>query len=140
MELLALLFFNVPLDHFICDRTGGRGKVASCPEVLPPERLSDRWEHLEELVGTLSLEFLHDVTHGEVRWIRGEEMDVVGGYFAADDMHLELRTDPPDEFPHCFTHLPYKHTLAVLGNPDKVYLEIGSGVGGASVKSHGLLS
>ena len=120
MEVLSVLILDVRLNELIGDGAGGRGKVASCPEVPSPEFLAEFWEHLEELVGTFALQFLHSIGEMKGNGIGEEEMDMIRGYFAADDMDFELRGDPADEFPHGLSGLSCEHPPTVLREPDEM--------------------
>ena len=124
VEILALLIFDVPLDHLVGDGTGGRGKVAPCPEMPSPEFLAQLRKHLEELIGTLALELLHGIGNVQRHGIRDEQMDMIWGYFAADDVHLQFRGNPADELPHGLSCLSYEHPPTVLREPDKMHFHV----------------
>lgn len=118
MKILPFLVLDVLLNHLVGNGARGRSKVAPSPEVSSPESFANTWEELEQFVRALALDLLHDVADGEMGWIGGEEMNMVRGHFAADDMDIQFGANPSNEIPHRFSDRTHQNLFAIFGNPD----------------------
>jgi len=85
VDRLSLLTFDILLNHFIGNGSTGGGKVATRPEVPAPERFLELREQLEELVRTLSFEFLDCVGDVNGNRVGDKQMHMVRRQSAEGD-------------------------------------------------------
>ena len=97
LDRFTFLLVDVLVDHLIGDRAGGDRKVAACPEVPTPELALEVRELLEEKARAGALEPLHDLADVLVRAVAEEQVHVVRGDFARDDLEIVLGRDLPQK-------------------------------------------
>ena len=139
MEVLALLVFDVLLNHLVRDVAAADGSVPSGPEVSSPKLLPDVWQFFVEEVRTLPLEFLRHVTDREVGWVGEEQMDMVRGNLSADDAHLQFGTDPPEQGSDYLTDLAHQDSSAVFWDPHQMHFQICFRVAMGTVELHAVI-
>ena len=139
MEVLALLVFDVLLNHLVRDVAAADGAVPSGPEVSSPELFPDVWQFFVEEVHTLALEFLRYVTDREIGWIGEEQVNMIRGNLSADDAHLQFGTDPPEQGSDHLTNLAHQDSSTVFWNPDQMHLQICFCVAVRTVELHAVI-
>ena len=140
LDRLAFLLVDVLVDHLIGDRARGDRKVAARPEVPTPELALEVRELLKEKARAGALEPLHDLADVLVRAVAEEQVHVIRGDLARDDLEIVLGRDLPQKVTSPDRDRARQHPLAVLGDPDEVNLEIVTRVAARAVSSHGATS
>ena len=135
LDRLALLLVDVLVDHLVGDRPGGDRKVAACPEVPTPELALEVRELLKEKARAGALEPLHDLADVLVSAIAEEQVHVVRGDFARDDLEIVLGRNLPQQVTGPDGDRSRQHPLTVLWDPDEVNLEVVTRVAAKAVSS-----
>ena len=122
--IFIFMVFDVVVNHLGRDVSGTHRKESSCPEMLSPIPFAERRKLLLEFAGARSLHELHEFAQGEVRGVREEKVDVLGGNHAGHDYGIILGTYPADELPQAYCHGSGENGIAVLRDPDDMRFEI----------------
>ena len=136
LDRLALLLVDVLVDHVVGDGAGGHGEVAARPEVPAPELTLEVRELLQQEPRTRSLEPLHDLADVLVSAVAEEQVHVVRGDFARDDLEIVLGRNLPQQVTGPDGDRSRQHPLTVLWDPDEVNLEVVTRVAAKAVSSH----
>lgn len=75
-------------------------------------------------IGTLPFYDLHDMARGMMRWDGKEEMDMIGGYFACDNLPVVLSANLPDDIPDGRSDNACKNCFSIFRNPDEMDSDI----------------
>jgi hypothetical protein len=108
--------------------------------MLAPVLLLEMGEFLEQKPRTRSLEPLYDLADVLVRPIADEHVHMVRRYLARDDVQFVLHCDLPQKIPNPRRYRARQHTLAVLGAPHQVDLEVVLCVTAEPISSHSATS
>ena len=83
----------------------------------PPELPCKFLVFAQQLAGGLSLEPLDEFRYRKMRRHRLEEMQVVFGNMAFDDLNVHCLTNLPYQLPHPDRYFPMKNGLAIFSDP-----------------------
>ena len=98
---------------------------------------SRRWRPCEAAeIDSTDSEPLHNLADVLVRAVAEEQVHVIRGDLARDDLEIVLGRDLPQKVTSPDRDRARQHPLAVLGDPDEVNLEIITRVAAKAVSSH----
>src|SRR5712691_2560954 len=97
---LGTLEPNILGNRLVGDVAAAAHEVAASPQVPTPERRPQPSIILEEMMGGLALDRLHDTPRREVGWGTQQEMDMVGSHMSFENLDVLTPTDFPDQIPH----------------------------------------
>src|SRR2546427_4475161 len=99
-------------------------QIPACPEAPSPGALLQQRELLEQLARAASFDPAHDLTRGHVRRSRDQDVHMILTHNPFEDLDLEDFAGLPDQFPYAECDIPCQDFVAVLGDPDKVVLDV----------------
>ena len=134
---LGTLQPNILGNRFVRHVAAAAHEVAASPQVPTPERRPQPSIILEEMMGGLALDRLHDTARREVGWGTQQEMDMVGSHMSFENLDVLTPADFPDQIPHAVADLPHKHRLAILRGEYEMVVQTIDGVGGSTQFAHG---
>ena len=133
LAILLFLILDVSLDHIIGDFVARCANIVSSgPQVASPQHSLDGGEALEELGGRNALDLIHDLTGSVSRRRRQEQVDMVFGDSHFIDGKAIPLGDAVDQLLQLLSDFRLEQHLPVLGDPDKVVLDIVADVGSFS--------
>jgi len=111
-------------------------EVAAPPQVPTPERRPQPPIILEEMMGGLALDRLHDTARREVGWGTQQQVDMVGPHVPLENLDILIPADFPDQIPHRVADLPHQDRLAILRGEHEVVVQTINRVGGSTQFAH----
>jgi hypothetical protein len=130
------LFFDILLDHLVCDATRVYGKIAARPEMSAPELFLQLWKFGQKDARAYSFQLLHDLADVLGWAIGNERMDVIVGDFPRDNFDFVLYADVAQNIPGLNRDSPYQDPLPVFRNPHQMGFQIRLCISFKLVKSH----
>lgn len=125
-----MLFLNVSPDDVLGHRAVGRNKVSVSPETVTPICFFQLGEFFPDFPGGSALDQIHDFTGGKAGFGGKEEVDMVRIDGKLRDFKLVDFRAQPDHRGYSGLDLALKHSFTVFRDPDKVILDVISGVSG----------
>ena len=101
-----------------------RDEVAAPPQVPTPERRPQPSIILEEMMGGLALDRLHDTARREMGWGTQQQVDMVGSHVSLENLDVLTTTDFPDQIPHALADLPRQDRLAILRGEHEMVVQL----------------
>lgn len=114
------ILLNPLLGHL----TDGGTEVPACPEVSPPVALLQHRELLEPFAGGTPFDPAHDLTRCHGGRCRDEDVHMILAHDPLQNLDLEDLACLPDQLSHAQRHITCEDLVAVLGDPDKVVLDV----------------
>ena len=96
-----------------------RHKVAAPPQVPTPERRPQPSIILEEVVGRLPLNRLHDTARREVGWGTQQQVDVVRPHVPFENFDVLAATDFPNQIAEAVPDLSRQNRRGISPIPDR---------------------
>ena len=96
---LGTLQPNILGNRLVRDVPAAAHEVATPPQVPAPERRPQPSIILEEMMGGLPLNRLHDTARREVGRDAQQQMDMVGAHVSFENLDVLTATDFPDQIP-----------------------------------------
>lgn len=124
MNRLSLLLPYVCCHHLICKVSSAYRQITPGPQVSAPKSPLKMRKLLKEYSRAYPLKPLHNHTHVNVWSVRDQNVNVVAGNISRQNRYLAFHSYLPYKVAHTYRHLPSKHLLAVLRDPDQVNLKI----------------
>src|SRR6266849_5899615 len=134
---LGTLEPNILGNRLVGDVPAAAHEVAAPPQVPTPERRPQPPIILEEMMGGLPLNRLHDTARREMGWGAQQQMDMVGTHVALENFDVLTATDFPDQIPHGTADLPDQHRLAILRGEHEMVVQGIHSVGSSTQFAHG---
>ncbi len=126
------LMLDVPEHGSFGPTPVGRDIVAVGPEAVSPQRLFQLRKFLPDLMRGPTLDQVHDLGRRVARLGRQKQMDVIRLDVQLQDLELVDLGAETDQLFQALFEPTLQDALAVLGDPDKVVLDVVGGVGGGS--------
>ena len=98
------LRFDVFNDCIIGHIAATTAKVASRPDVAPPELLPQMRILVQQLVGRLPLQALQKPTDRNPRWYRHKQVCMIFRYMPLENRYIVRTTYLPDHIPNPYTN------------------------------------
>jgi hypothetical protein len=95
---------------------------------------------LQQVVGGLALDRLHDATRRHMRRDTEEQMDMFRPDVTLQNLDVMRPTDFPDQVPHLSADITAEHRLAILRDEDEMVVQTINRMGGSTVVAHGRAS
>ena len=92
---------------------------------------------LQEMVGRLALNRLHDPARRQVRRDAQQQMDMLRPDVPLDDLNVVRPADLPNQVAHLRADLPAQHRLAILRDEHEVIVQRIHRMGGSTILEHG---
>ena len=103
---------NIFAQHLIGDVAAGRDKVATGPQVSPPERRAQLPVIHQEVVRRFPLNRLHDATRSELGRHAQQQVHMIGAHVPLQDLDLERPTHLANQVSHFGADVANEHRLA----------------------------
>jgi len=120
-----MLQLDVPPYHFRCHLIPNRShKVPIVPQLSSPQLLPHYWISPEYFPRRHTLENLYQLTRAVLRRTFQEHMDVILHHLHRINLQLVSLCNPLKHFLQSLSHLSLKNQFSILGNPNKMVLQI----------------
>src|SRR5712691_10937509 len=134
---LGTLELDILRDHFVRDVPAAADEVAARPQVPTPELRPQPPMVLQEMMGRLALDRLHDPARREVRRDAQKQMDMSRPDVTLQDLDVERPADLPNQIPNLRPDLSSQHRLAILRDEHEVVVQRIHRMGGSTIFAHG---
>jgi len=111
-------------------------EVATRPQVPTPELRPQSAAVLEEMMGRLPLDRLHDPTRRDMRWHAQQQMDVFGPHVPLENFDVLRSADLPNQLTKIPPHFTAEHRLAILRDEHEVVVQTINRVGSSTILPH----
>ncbi len=140
IPLHLVLHLNILSNDFIRYIAAACYEVAASPKMSPPKLPCQFLVFAQQLAGGLSLEPLEEFRHRDMGRYRQEEMQVVFGNMALDDLNIHCLANLPYQVPYSDRYFLMKKGLAVFGDPYHTKLDVIDSVRSLAVVFHNTAS
>ena len=118
-----ILTLDILLDDVIGDITATTAEVSSRPKMPPPVTFTQMRVLVQQFERSLAFKFLDQTTDRDLGRDRHEQMDVILGHVAFDDIHIFPLANFSDHIPNSEGNRPFQNLFPVLRDPDQVQMD-----------------
>ena len=130
------LWGDVRLNDFIGDVAATAAKVASCPDMTPPQALAQVGKFPQQTIGACAFHPLDEPTDGHVRRDGEQHMDRSRRDMPLEDIDTRLLTFFADNGTDPFRHFTTQNLVAIRRDPDDMEMDRERCMGAMAIVTH----